>query len=144
MKKDFLYIILNKDREMISTMISKPPVELECILVSAREWHSEYRRLKYAPPAENNKALVQAYAKRRLNIIKRYAGELIERNFPIWKQLNAIREGTNYTNEFAWLDSVREASDKIEEALLNSPTVGDVHIFNVYIFDAWPEGLKLD
>lgn len=84
------------------------------------------------PEPEPAPADVEALRAVTVAAVKSEAQRRILAVHPVWQQLNMIREGAS----FAWIDSVRAASDAIE-ALVPADAEG-IAAFDVGNHPAWP------
>jgi hypothetical protein len=69
--------------------------------------------------------------------IKREASRRINDRFPLWRQINALRDASD--PGFHDIDAIRSASNIIEEEVMTIPTVEQLAIFPVESNPIWPE-----
>lgn len=72
-----------------------------------------------------------------LHAIKREAGRRIEHRFPLWRQVNALRDGSD--PGFHEVDAIRQASNLIEQQLVDLTSVAAVAEFPVAEHPLWPQ-----
>lgn len=69
--------------------------------------------------------------------IKREAARRIDARMPLWRQLNAVRDGTD--PGFHQIDAIRAASNLIESHIASLDDIAAVLAFDVRACTLWPE-----
>lgn len=72
-----------------------------------------------------------------MHAIKREAGRRIDQRMPLWRQINALRDGSD--PGFHDIDLIRQASNLIEEQMMAATTVQQVAAFPIERNPLWPE-----
>lgn len=97
-------------------------------IVPDKRGRPQLRALRSASLAEARAACVHA--------IKREAARRIDHRMPLWRQINALRD--NSDPGFHEIDAIRQASNLIEQQLLEISSIELVSDFPVSAHPLWP------